>query len=397
MRSRNSCFLEKTISKRCFTVTRRFFAALGVVLLVMGPIIGFYLFAPGMHKDSPMKEVSNLSTMNVHVTEVATTIATIRSSDGTNPPLASLGGINGTKPHIFGSINSTSPPNEGIRTNPPSRKEITCEKETMRLSCAANELIVIEDAFYGQREEGPHCGCMLKSCDQCEKSTTEKKESVTFGGEGKGLGQFRTLGGLTLSSTNKIFVTDTKNKRIQVFSMKGDFIRSFSTGNRKPFAVSTGRNDTLWVILEGARIHQYRKDGHATGTECSYTGIRGIAWHKVSDRIILTSSKKFMWLSPTDTPTQGTPSCTCNMKMFGSMGLDPLYVTVDKSGNIYITVWRGSRILKYDKNGVYVSSFGSKGSGAGNFYYPQGICVDSLGRVIVAHRCWQWPSGDVHS
>ncbi|KAI8492062.1 hypothetical protein Bbelb_304350 [Branchiostoma belcheri] len=255
-----------------------------------------------------------------------------------------------------------------------------CEKST-----TANELIVIEDAFYGQREEGPHCGCMLKSCDQCEKSTTaEKKESVTFGGEGKGLGQFRTLGGLTLSSTNKIFVTDTKNKRIQVFSMKGDFIRSFSTGNRKPFAVSTGRNDTLWVILEGARIHQYRKDGHATGTECSYTGIRGIAWHKVSDRIILTSSKKFMWLSPTDTPTQGTPSCTCNMKMFGSMGLDPLYVTVDKSGNIYITVWRGSRILKYDKNGVYVSSFGSKGSGAGNFYYPQGICVDSLGRVIVA-------------
>ncbi|KAI8477669.1 hypothetical protein Bbelb_445940, partial [Branchiostoma belcheri] len=65
----------------------------------------------------------------------------------------------------------------------------------------------------------------------------QKKESVTFGGEGKGLGQFRTLGGLTLSSTNKIFVTDTKNKRIQVFSMKGDFIRSFSTGNRKPFAV----------------------------------------------------------------------------------------------------------------------------------------------------------------
>ncbi|KAI8497800.1 hypothetical protein Bbelb_244520 [Branchiostoma belcheri] len=60
------------------------------------------------------------------------------------------------------------------------------------------------------------------------------------------------------------------------------------------------------------------------------------------------------------------------------------FLTVDTKGNIYVTDGTDSRILKYDKNGVYLSSFGSKGTGAGNLYNPSGICVDSLGRVIVA-------------
>ncbi|KAI8486965.1 hypothetical protein Bbelb_352250 [Branchiostoma belcheri] len=397
-------------------------------------------------KDSPMEEVNNATTLNA--TEVTnTSIATISTSDGTNPPIGGtdgtnspiLGGINGTNPPIFGGINGTNPPSLGgsIGTKPPSRKETACEERTMRLACAANEVIVVHNAFYGRRAKSPRCGCRLRSCNKCEKfdnrpysdilsavredcqglqqcgmrvkfvdrcpgikkyleatyhCEAERKESVTFGGRGNGRGQFQSVRGLAVSSTNEIFVTEESNRRIQVFNMRGSFLRSFRTGNMKPRAISTGRNDTLWVVLYGGRydskrnknaIHQYSKDGDAPVAKfiCRGTPIQGIAWHEVSHRIILTMprDKKSMWFSPTYTQTQ-----TCNMKMFGSTGLLPLDVTVDKEGNIYITDSDGSHVLKYDKNGVYLFSFGSPGSGAGDLYNPFGICVDSLGRVFVA-------------
>ncbi|XP_019643700.1 PREDICTED: tripartite motif-containing protein 3-like [Branchiostoma belcheri] len=201
--------------------------------------------------------------------------------------------------------------------------------------------------------------------------------------------------GLAVSSTNEIFVADELNKRIQVFSMKGDFLRSFSTGNMKPQAVCIGHNDTLWIVLYRGLmnqrstyenvIQQYSKDGHVPAKfTCSSTSkkqIYGIAWHKLSNRIILTLGQvEVLWFSPSYTPTPA-----CNMTRLPAAGfIMPHSVTVDTKGNIYVIESTGSRINKYDKNGVYLSSFGSRGTGAGNLYFPEGICVDSSGRVIVA-------------
>ncbi|KAI8487831.1 hypothetical protein Bbelb_342790 [Branchiostoma belcheri] len=272
-----------------------------------------------------------------------TSSPSIGGINGTSPP--SIGGINGTKPHAFGSINGTRPP---IGTNPPRQKEV--------------------------------------------------KKNVTFGGKGKRPGQFNYVMGLAVSSTNEIFVCDMQNKRIQVFSVKGGFLRSFPTGNMHPTAITRGRNDTLWVTSYlrrwhdyGHAIQQYSKEGRVlTKFKCSDTELRSIAWHKLSGRIILSLYKRSAhfstaaWFSPSYTQTEATPRLTCDMAGFGSTGSD--HVTVDKKGNIFIADDRKKHgiVEKYDKKGVYLSSFGSRGTGAGNLNFPRGICVDSLGRVIVA-------------
>ena len=42
------------------------------------------------------------------------------------------------------------------------------------------------------------------------------------------------------------------------------------------------------------------------------------------------------------------------------------------------------RIQKFDSNGTFITKWGSHGSGDGQFYYPNGVAVDSSGNVYVA-------------
>ena len=67
---------------------------------------------------------------------------------------------------------------------------------------------------------------------------------------------------------------------------------------------------------------------------------------------------------------------------FGKQGLVkagmftfPQYVAVDDSSNIYVTDLGNSRIQKFDKNGEFLNSWGSKGMGNTEFHAPTGIAV----------------------
>jgi hypothetical protein len=62
----------------------------------------------------------------------------------------------------------------------------------------------------------------------------------------------------------------------------------------------------------------------------------------------------------------------------------PMGVTIDASGNVYVADMYNHRVQKFSSSGVYVSQFGSYGSGNGQFIYPMGVAVDGSGNVYVA-------------
>src|SRR3989304_4859767 len=70
---------------------------------------------------------------------------------------------------------------------------------------------------------------------------------------------------------------------------------------------------------------------------------------------------------------------------FGTLGSgdgqfhDPSGVAVDSGGNIYVADTVNNRIQKFDSNGNFLLSFGSFGSGDGQFNSPFGVEVDSGG------------------
>jgi sugar lactone lactonase YvrE len=65
----------------------------------------------------------------------------------------------------------------------------------------------------------------------------------------------------------------------------------------------------------------------------------------------------------------------------------PTDVTWDSAGNIYITDgYVNSRVAKYDKNGEWVKSWGSKGTGPGQFRIPHAIVADRSDNLYVGDR-----------
>ena len=52
-------------------------------------------------------------------------------------------------------------------------------------------------------------------------------------------------------------------------------------------------------------------------------------------------------------------------------------VAVDSSNNVYVADNRNARVEKFTSSGTYLTQWGNEGSGAGKFDGPQGIAVDS--------------------
>jgi hypothetical protein len=66
----------------------------------------------------------------------------------------------------------------------------------------------------------------------------------------------------------------------------------------------------------------------------------------------------------------------------------PSDVAWDAAGNIFVSDGHGNnaRVAKFDPNGVFLKSWGSRGTDAGQFNTPHSIAIDAAGNVYVADQ-----------
>lgn len=62
----------------------------------------------------------------------------------------------------------------------------------------------------------------------------------------------------------------------------------------------------------------------------------------------------------------------------------PGSLAVDKNGDIYVADRWNGRIQKFDSNGTFITKWGNEDSRSPDYLSPNGVAVDSLGRVFVS-------------
>ncbi|XP_019632067.1 PREDICTED: uncharacterized protein LOC109475747 [Branchiostoma belcheri] len=220
----------------------------------------------------------------------------------------------------------------------------------------------------------------------------ETSTKITFGERGSEPGKFRDPRGVALSS-DEIFVSDMKNKRVQVFSMAGEFLRLFSTvlpgavgDDILPGDVAIDGDGLVWVVGrhyigedEVTYVVQYDRYGLPLtmfDVPC-WTWYPNIAVDPNNNKIIVDTSGE-MWMFHTN----GTFE-----RRFGEEeDLEIEYVATNKDGGVLVTNIRSRDVYLYTGSGSLQFKFGSRGKAEGTFGFPRGICTDSSGNIIVANQ-----------
>ncbi|XP_035660410.1 tripartite motif-containing protein 2-like [Branchiostoma floridae] len=181
------------------------------------------------------------------------------------------------------------------------------------------------------------------------------------------------------------------NRRVQVHSMEGVYLRNFPTvvpgtgeSTMLPRDVCMDGNGTLWVVGEGEtaeHVVQYSTDGAAMARfdlKKSHN-FRGIAVDTRTNHILVTdaANTEVQVFRPDGSLVRTVRHPEGEMKY-------PHYVTVDGEGNILVSDWRSDSVYVYDESGKFLFQFGGKGSGEGQLMYPRGICTGSSGHILVA-------------
>ena len=155
--------------------------------------------------------------------------------------------------------------------------------------------------------------------------------------------------------------------RLFEFSPNGSFVREIGQGAYALMFAHTVRvdpQDNIWIVDEGSNmIIKFNPEG----------------------RIVMTMGRK-----PEAVPVpaaQERRGAGSGAGVAGDIFNRPTDVAWDAAGNIFVSDGYGnSRVAKFDKNGRFLKTWGSRGTAPGQFNTPHSIATDAEGNVYVGDR-----------
>lgn len=255
-----------------------------------------------------------------------------------------------------------------------------------------------------------------------------------WGSSGSSDGQFHGIIAICCTPDNKIAVLENGSRRIQVFEPNGIFIRKFAT-DWSPHGIETDSSGNLYVTArdwagfsvfssDGTRMGVFGQNGGGSGNgQFNPFGLAvgngkvfACDWDNHRIAIFSTNgtwSKNFGSHQSAEQDTQGiavdangnifisyhqanvvykfSPDLSF-IKSFGSAGSGDgqfngvLEMAIGPNQRLYVVDHSGHRVQYFDLEGNFLGKFGSEGAGNGNFKYPWGIAVGKDNKVYVADR-----------
>jgi streptogramin lyase len=188
---------------------------------------------------------------------------------------------------------------------------------------------------------------------------------------------FGEVPGVAVNSKGHIFVFTRSNSaggpayaptaaQLLEFGPKGEFIREIGKGLYGwafAHSVRIDKDDNIWAIDKGSdMIIKFDQNGRV--------------------QMVFGRRKE-----SADAETKPWENVDPPLPHVDGLFRQPTDVAWDSDGNIYISDgYVNSRVAKYDRNGDWVKSWGSKGTGPGQFRLPHAIAIDRNNNVYVGDR-----------
>ena len=225
--------------------------------------------------------------------------------------------------------------------------------------------------------------------------------SNVFGKLGSANGQFKAPTGVAVDGSGNVFVTDTGNNRIQKFTNSGQFVKAWGTVGipplqiKAPTGITVDSGNNVYVVDTGNNsIEKFDNNGvfvKSWGSSGSGKGQLGLTNAKSGIAFGATGGQGFIVVVDTGNnriekfSTDGTILATWGTSGTGNGQFKaPTGVAVNSAGSIYVVDTGNIRIEKLDSNGGFVRTFGTFGTTNGQFVLPIGIATASSGSLYIA-------------
>lgn len=175
----------------------------------------------------------------------------------------------------------------------------------------------------------------------------------------------RTGGAVTTMGASRTLAHG--GSRLFEFDPSGKFLREIGKGVYGFLfaqSVRVDAQDNIWVVDRGsAMVIKFAPDG----------------------RILMTMSRKPEAVTLPAAAGRGPGRGPTGAGTPGDSFSAPTDVAFDAAGNIFVSDALGNaRIAKFDKNGKFIKSWGSRGSQPGQFETPHSLALDARGNLYVA-------------
>ena len=157
------------------------------------------------------------------------------------------------------------------------------------------------------------------------------------------------MAGIAIGPSDQIWTFNRGSVPVQVYAAGGELVRSWGQHQfREPHQVRIDQKGNVWLVDSGLHVvKKYTPEG----------------------KLLLTIGEP---------GEPGGDSTHLNR---------PTDVAVTPGGDVFVTDGYGNdRVVHFDQRGQFVRTWGSLGTGPGQFSLPHSIALDSRGRLLVADR-----------
>ena len=188
---------------------------------------------------------------------------------------------------------------------------------------------------------------------------------------------FGEVSGVAVNSKGHVFVFTRSNSgqgpayapsaaQLLEFGAKGEFIREIGKGLYAwSFAhtVRIDKDDNIWAVDKGSDM---------------------VVKFNQAGRVVQVYGRR---KESADAETKPWEHVVPPLPAVDGLFRQPTDVAWDSEGNLYVSDgYVNSRIAKYDKNGDWVTSWGERGSGPGQFNLPHALVIDRENHIFVGDR-----------